>query len=449
MEHEGDGLPAPRRYWAVTAIWLAMAMAVLDSAIANVALPTIAHDLGASPEKSIWVVNAYQIAIVMLLLPVAALGEILGYRRVYGVGLGLFVVASLGCTLAGTLTQLAVARFIQGFGAATVMAINGALVRFTYPKAHLGRGIGYNALVVAISSAAGPSVAAAILAFGSWRWLFAVNVPLGLLSIAIGQRCLPGVAGTRGRFGIISSLLNAAMFAMTFLAALDASHGRFGGRLAGEAAAALLIGVLLYLRVRHQKAPLIPLDLLRVPILRLSYATSICSFAAQMIGLVALPFYLQGRFGFDHVRTGLLITPWPLAVAVAAPLSGRLVEKVSAGLLGAIGLAVMAAGFCGLALVPPSAGVAWLEVGLVACGAGFGLFQAPNNRIMLGTAPPGRSGAAAGMLATARLVGQTSGAVMVALLFRLSGSTTTRTFVLGAVLAAVAALISLRRLSAD
>ena len=446
---EADGLPTPRRYWAAAAIWLAMAMSVLDSSIANVALPTIAHDVGASPESSIWVVNAYQIAITMLLLPIAALGEILGYRRVYGAGLAIFVVASLACTLAQGLTTLALARFVQGFGAAAVMSINGALVRFTYPKATLGRGIGYNALVVAIASAAGPSVAAAILAFGSWRWLFAVNVPLGLLSLLIGQRCLPSVAGTGGRFGIVSSLLNAAMFAAAFLAASDAAHGKFDARTAAELAAAVLMGVLLVRRVRHQTSPLIPLDLLRIPILRLSYMTSICSFAAAMIGLVALPFYLQAMFGFSHVETGLLITPWPLAVAIAAPLAGRMVEHVSAGLLGGIGLAIMAAGFCAIALLSPSASIGWLLCAMTACGAGFGLFQAPNNRIMLSTAPSARSGAAAGMLATARLVGQTTGAVLVACLFRIAGPATRMTFVAGAILAAVAAAVSLRRLSAS
>lgn len=442
-----DGLPMPRRIWAAVAIWLAVAMAVLDTAIANVALPTIAHDLGASPDASIWVVNAYQIAITMLLLPIAALGEIVGYRRIYGIGLVIFVAASIGCTFAHSLATLAVARFVQGFGAACVMAINGALLRFTYPKAMLGRGIGYNALVVAIASAAGPSVAAAILAVGSWRWLFAVNVPFGLLSLAIGQRALPNVRGTGGRFGIVSAALNAALFATAFLAASDASHGRLDARTAAEAAAAVIAGTLLVRRVRHQASPLIPLDLLRIPILRLSYATSVCSFAAQMSGLVALPFYLQGRYHYDHVQTGLLITAWPLALAVAAPIAGRLVERVPAGLLGGCGLATMAAGLGGLVLLPTSAGSVALVAALAACGAGFGLFQSPNNRTMIGVAPPHRSGAAGGMLATARLVGQTAGAVLVAFLFRRFGTLSTAPFVAGAVLAIVAAGFSAGRLS--
>jgi len=444
---ESDGLPVPRRYWAAVSIWLSMGLAVLDGAIANVALPTIAHDLGASPAASIWVINAYQIAITMLLLPVAALGEILGYRRVYGFGLAIFVAASLACTFAESLTSLAVARFIQGFGAAGVMAINGALVRFTFPRSMLGRGISYNALVVAIASAAGPSIAAAVLALGSWRWLFAVNVPIGLLALVLGQRCLPAVAGTKGRFGFVSSILNAVMFGAGFLAASDASHGRYGTTMALEVAAALAAGILLVRRVRHQKDPLIPLDLLRIPILRLSYLTSVCAFAAQMIGLVALPFYLQGRFGLDHVMTGLLITPWPLAVAVAAPLSGRLMERISPATLGGIGMAIMAAGFGGILLLPAGLPATWLIPGMVACGAGFGLFQTPNNQIMLSTGPSSRSGAAAGMLAIARLVGQTVGAVMVAQLFRVSGPTAKATFMAGAVFSTVAVVVSLRRLS--
>lgn len=440
-----DGLPTPRRTWATIAIYLTISMAVLDTAIANVALPTIARDLGASAETSIWVVNAYQIAIVMLLLPVAALGEIHGYRRTYVTGVALFVLASLGCTFADSLGMLAFTRFLQGFGAATIMAINGALIRFTYPRAMLGRGIGYNALVIALASAAGPSIAAAILAVASWRWLFAVNVPIGLLAIAIGCKALPHVPGTKARFGLISSALNALMFAAAFLAASSASHGRLDGLAALEALVAAASGTLLFLRVRTQERPLIPLDLLRVRVLRLSYATSISSFAAQTIGLLSLPFLLQYRFGFDHVQTGLMITPWAVAIAVTAPLAGRLVEHVPAAVLGAVGLAAMAAGLVIVAALPAGVGTFWLGAALFTCGAGFGLFQSPNNRVMLGTAPRDRSGAAAGMLATSRLIGQTAGAVLVAAVFHLFGPISRVPYLIGAALASGAAMTSLRR----
>src|SRR5678815_645410 len=179
-----DGLPTPRRYWSVAAIWLAMCMSVLDGAIANVALPTIARDLNASAASSIWIVNAYQLAITVTLLPLAALGDRLGYRRVYMAGLLVFVLGSLGCVLSHTLPQLTAARVLQGLGAGGIMSINAALVRFTFPKRLLGRGIGLNAMVISISAAIGPTVAEAILARGSWQWLFAINLPLGLLAVA-------------------------------------------------------------------------------------------------------------------------------------------------------------------------------------------------------------------------------------------------------------------------
>src|SRR6202047_4659875 len=169
IEH-ADGLPQPQRNYAILTIALGIVMSVMDGAIANVALPTIARDLDASPAFSIWIVNGYQLAITISLLPLASLGEIIGYRRVYLVGLLLFTLASLFCTLSHTLPLLTTARIVQGFGAAGIMSVNDALVRFTYPRALLGRGIGINALVVAISAAVGPTGAAGILAGGTWAF---------------------------------------------------------------------------------------------------------------------------------------------------------------------------------------------------------------------------------------------------------------------------------------
>ena len=148
---EADGLPTPQRWQAAFAVWLAIAMTVLDSAIANVALPTIAHDFGAAPSEAIWIVNAYQLAIVVSLLPLASLGDIIGYRRVYRAGLILFTLASLACACSDSMATLTVARTLQGLGAAGVMSVNGALVRHIYPHAKLGQGIGFNAMVVSRS----------------------------------------------------------------------------------------------------------------------------------------------------------------------------------------------------------------------------------------------------------------------------------------------------------
>ena len=440
-----DGLPQPRRSWSAVAIWLALLLTVLDATIANVALPAIAGDLGTTPERSIWVVNAYQIAITMTLLPLASLGDIMGFKRVYLAGIALFVVASLSCTLARDLTELSVSRFVQGLGAAAIMAVNGALVRSTFPRAMLGRGIGLNVLVLAVGSAAGPSVAAAVLSLGSWRWLFAINLPIGLAVLVIGWRALPDAIVVARRFDWRKALLSAAGFAALFLGTSGLVHGDAAMLPVAELFVGVAIVVLLLRLSRDDPAPLVPVDLLRVRTLRLSYATSACSFAAQMIAFVSLPFFFLATMHAGRATVGLLLTPWPLGSAVSAPLAGRLVERVSAGLLGFIGLAATAAGLLALALIPASAGYAPIVVAIALCGVGFGCFQAPNNRTMLDAAPVARSGAAAGMLAISRLTGQTAGALAVALLFRLVSPASAAPLFLGAALAGFASLTSLRR----
>jgi len=443
---EPDGLPTPRRYWAILAIGLALTLSVLDSAIANVALPTIASDLHAGAAASIWVVNAYQLAIVISLLPLAALGEIVGYRRIYQVGLVLFVIASLGCAMARSIDALALARIVQGFGAAGVMSVNGALVRYTYPHSRLGQGIGINAMVVSIASALGPTVASGILSVAPWPWLFGVNVPIGLAAIAVAAFALPKTPTSERAFDWKSSLLNAVAFGLLIFGV--EAWGR-GSPLFGVCAVAggLVAGVVLCLRELPRPAPLVPFDLLRIPIFGLSVATSICSFTAQMLAFVSLPFYFETVLGRSAVETGLLMTPWPVAVSIAAPVAGHLADRWSAGLLGGIGLAILAVGLGLLAAISPHAGTVDIVWRMAVCGLGFGFFQSPNNRAMMASAPRQRSGAAGGMLATARLIGQTAGAASVALIFRVEGhSTTNMTLVVAAIVAAVAACVSMTRL---
>ncbi len=443
---EADGLPLPQRYGAILAIALGITMAVLDGAIANVALPTIARDMQASPASSIWVVNAYQLAITILMLPLASLGEIVGYRRVYGAGLVVFTLASLACALAASLPGLTAARVLQGIGAAGILSVNGALVRFIYPRDMLGRGIGVNTIVVAVSAALGPTVAAAILAVASWPWLFAINVPIGAVAL-VAARSLPRTSRAARRFDIASALLNALFFGLLIITLDGAGHGEGALGVALEAAAALLAGVALVLRQLPQTSPLLPVDLLRIPIFALSIATSVCSFMAQMLAYVALPFYLQDALGRSQVATGLLMTPWPLATAIAAPIAGRLADRYPAGALGGIGLAAFAAGLLLLALLPAHPGNADIAWRMAICGFGFGLFQAPNNRAILSAAPRERSGGASGMLGTARLLGQTTGAALMALMFTAFGDRATSAALLASAgIALVAAGVSCARL---
>ncbi len=447
IEH-ADGLPLPQRNWAVVTIALALLMAVMDSAIANVALPTIARDLDASPAFSIWIVNGYQLAITISLLPLAALGEIIGYRRVYLAGLALFTLASLFCALSHTLLLLTVARIVQGFGAAGILSVNAALVRFSYPRTLLGRGIGINALVVAISAAVGPTVAAGILAVGTWPYLFAVNVPIGIAALALGWRYLPHTPRGSHAFDWQSAGLSAIAFGVGIAAIDSAGHGEALALCLSEFAIAVAAGVLLVFRQKHMTSPLLPVDLLRIPVFALSIATSIASFCGQMLAFVAIPFYLESRFGYSAVQIGLLITPRPIAVAFAAPVAGRLVERYPAGLLGGIGLLLFAAGLATLAVLPANPGAIDVIWRMALSGLGFGLFQTPNNRTMIAAAPRERSGGASGMLGTARLLGQTAGAALVALFLARSPADGTQISLLaGAGFALLGAVLSMLRLS--
>ena len=287
-----NGLPVPRRYLAMLAIAIGIAMAVLDGTVVNVALPSIARELGASPSAAVWVINAYQLVIVALLLPLASLGERIGYRPIYQFGVAVFTLGSLACALSDSLPLLIAARIVQGIGGAAIMSMNGALVRHTYPDAHLGRGIGLNGLVVAISAAVAPSLASGILAVGR-----------GPGSSRSTCRSASSICGWRGYlprserldrpFDWTSALLSAAMFGLFFVG-IDALT-RGGAVLPAVAGllAAVVAGVVLVRRGARGTAPLIPVDLFRIPIFALSVTASICAFAAFAITFVALPFYFQ------------------------------------------------------------------------------------------------------------------------------------------------------------
>ena len=448
-EEPADGLPTPRRYWALLAIWTSVTMAVLDGAIANVALPTIAQDLGASPGGSIWIVNAYQLAIAASLLPIASLGDKVGYRRVYVVGLIVFTLGSLACALSGGLAQLTAARVFQGLGASAIMSINPALLRFVFPQRLLGRGLGLNAMVVAAGSVIGPTVASAILSVATWPWLFAVNVPLGALAIAIAFAALPRTDGSRARLDVISAGLNALAFGGLILG-IEAATREGLGAAAPILAVGVVAGVVLVMRQLPQPAPLLPIDLMRIPLFRLSILTSVGSFAAQMLAFIALPFFLHSEMGRSAVAVGLLMTPWPLAVCVAAPLAGRAADRLPAGLLGGVGLGIFAVGLALLALLPSDASNLQIVWRMMVCGLGFGLFQSPNNRAIVSSAPRHRSGAAGGMLATGRVLGQTAGAVAMAALFHAGvDQPTVAAFWGAAAVAALAAIVSLLRIPAE
>lgn len=445
-----DGLPMPARIGAILAVAFGVSLSVIDGTIANVALPTMARELGISSGTSIWIVNAYQLAIVVSLLSLAALGDVIGHRKIYIGGLALFIAASVGCTLSDSLPTLVAARIGQGFGAAAITSVNTTLIRLIYPRRFLGRGMGLNATVVAVSSVAGPTIASGILSIARWPWLFAINIPIGLVALLLSYRFLPpNPVRIRGRrFDWRDGAMNALTFGLLIASIEGYSHG-LDPRYIGLSLTLLAVIGTLFVRSQLRKPyPILPFDLLRIPIFSISVATSVCSFIAQMLAMVALPFYLQQNCGYSEVHTGLILTAWPAVIMVVAPVAGILVERLHAGALGGAGLLLMTGGLLLLAFLPDAPRAADIAWRLALCGLGFGLFQSPNNSILIASAPAQRSGSASGMLATARLLGQTTGAALVALLFHLSPNKGAHiALLLAGAFALVGSLISVSRIS--
>jgi len=408
----------PRRL-AVATITIGLMMSVLSNSMTNLALPYIAQDLNITAESSIWIVNATQIALIVSLLPVAALADIVGYRHVYRAGLVLFSVASIGCALAPSLPWLLLGRALQGLGGAAIMSVQPALVRAIYPRAQLGRGLGFNTTVVATSLAAGPSIGALVLSITSWPYLFAVYAPLGLVSFVLAERYLPHTTHTHRPFDVISAVLSGATFGLLIFGIDGVAHGHQRAIVVSELILAAILGTLFVRRQRTLADPMMPIDVFKRPIFALSITAAACTFTAQGLAFVSLPFFFHTVLGRDATNTGILLTAWPLALACIAPIAGRLADRHNAGVLGAIGLTSMTIGLVLTALLPANPSSADIMWRLVLCGAGFGVFASPNNRLMMNAVPRERSGSAGGIIATARTFGQTLGAALVAVVFGL------------------------------
>ncbi|MFN2460833.1 MAG: MFS transporter [Candidatus Velthaea sp.] len=410
-------MPLPQRRYALTATALGTLMSMVDQTIANVALPTIATELGTTAAASIWIVNAYQFAVTMLILPLAAVGDIVGYARLYRIGLIVFIAASAGCALSHSLAALVLARMAQGAGAAAMTTTIGALNRHAYPREMLGRAAGQGALMVALGAAAGPVVGGTILAVAPWPWLFAVNIPVGAVALMLGLRFLPRMPGSGYVFDWRSAVLSAATFGLV-IGCIDAlGHQQPAAVVAAECAAAFSIGAIFLARQRRLAVPMLAVDLFAKPVFSLSIVSSVTAFTSQTIAYVALPFAFENLLDRSPFETGLLMAPWLIGAAIMAPIAGRLSDRYEAGAMGGIGMLVMTAGLVALAMLPAHAATVDVVWRMALCGVGYGLFQSPNNRTILASTPRERTGAAQGILATARLTGQTIGAALVALVF--------------------------------
>jgi DHA2 family multidrug resistance protein-like MFS transporter len=408
-----------RERLAALTVALAVTVSVLDGVMLNATLPTIAARLDADPAEAIWVVNSYQLAAALVLLPLGKAADIYGHRRIYLACIALFGVASLGCAMAQNLGSLAAWRFVQGCGGAGIMGISNAMIRYVWPATRFGRGVALNSLLVALALAGGPTLASLIVSLVDWRWLFLVNLPIVALLLFIGLRTLPPGNRSPHRFDVTSALLSMATFGMILLSLDAGAHSTLVVLPAMLALGGIGAGLLLLRRQRGVDMPLLPVDMLRTRRFGFSVATMFAASAAQLIAYIVLPFHFQQDLGRSQIETGLLFLPWPVALAAAALLAGRLGERIDAGVQCAIGLALFMLGLLLLASPGTQASFADIAWRMAMCGFGYGLFQPPNSRTLITSAPPARLGSASVMGATARVMGQAAGAAITALLFRL------------------------------
>ncbi|MET0310198.1 MAG: MFS transporter [Sphingomonas sp.] len=441
-----EGLPLPRRIYAIAAISFGTALVVIDGAIATVALPTIARDLKVDSSAAVAVVTVYQLVLVMLLLPFSGLGDRIGLKRLYQGGQVVFTIATILCFFAQSLPFLLIVRAAQAAGAAAALSVSSALIRQVYPPKHLGRGLGLNSVVVSSAAALAPTLGGLVLGIGPWPWVFASAVPFAVVSLALG-RSLPDTPRSTAPFDVLGALLCAAMFGLVIGGLESGVHGDSPVVSAAVVAAGAFIGLLFVRRERHEAKPILPVDLLGRPVLALSTIGAFAAFIATMTLLLSLPFRLQHTYGFAPSEVGAVIAPWPLTTMFVAPLAGSLSDRYPAGALGGIGMVIAVTGLVLLAFLPvhPS----WIDIAwrMSLTGAGFGMFLSPNARLIIGSAPIDRAAAAGGLISTTRMVGQTAGATLVAALLALGIGSGSVPPLVAAGLALIAGICSLARLN--
>ncbi len=451
--------PASSSRGAMASLCLSMLMPSLDTSIANAGLPTFALAFGASFQHVQWVVLAYLLAITTLIVSAGRLGDLVGRRRLLLAGIGLFTVASLACGIAPTLWLLVAARAAQGLGAAIMLALTVALVGQTVPKAGIGRAMGLLGTMSAIGTTLGPSLGGALIAGPGWRWIFLVNVPLGLLNLALACRKLPvdrPRARTQGAgFDTLGTVLLAATL-MAYTLAVTIGQAGFGPLNATLLFAGVLCGGFFVRAQASAVSPLVRLTIFRDAALRASLAMSLLVSTVMMATLVVGPFYLSRALGLEPARVGLVLSIGPLIAAMSGMPAGRAVDRLGAQSMTLVGLVGIAAGCFALSVIPSIWGTAGYLAPIVVITASYALFQVANNTAFMTDMRPDQRGVMSGMLSLSRNLGLITGASVMGAVFAFASSTTdvaiTRpadvvtglrvTFAVGAILMGLAIVIA-------
>jgi EmrB/QacA subfamily drug resistance transporter len=400
-----------RKWLILTSVSLGSLMATLDGSIVNIALPAIQTDFRIDLTTVEWVVVAYLLVVGSLLLPFGRLGEVLTFKRVYLAGFAIFTLASVCCGAAPNAAGLVAFRAVQGIGAAMLMAMGPAIVAHTFHDRERGRALGLNGLSVAIGLSLGPALGGILTQVATWRAIFLINAPIGLLAILWAARVLP--AETRGKdesFDIKGAALSGvALFALLLALSDGQEWGWTSPAIVGLFIAFIVLGGAFLVAERSSIQPMIDLALFRIRPFSAGLASVVVAFAGLFTATFLLPFLLEQGRGFSPIEAGLLLTPVPITMALVAPLSGAASDRFGPRILASAGMAIMALGLLSLTQLPVDFALPDLVWRLVLLGVGQGMFMSPNSSAVLGSVPRPRIGTASGTLAQMRVNGQALG----------------------------------------
>src|SRR5215467_6544822 len=391
--------------WTVLAIVaVGVFMATLDSSIVNISLPTIAHYFGVPLNGAVeWVTIAYLVVVAGTLLTIGRLADMIGRKPVWIAGLVILIAA----------------RAFQGLGGALLMSISPVMLTNAFPARERGRALGLNAVVVSLGVSTGPTLGGIITDHLTWRWIFFVNVPIGIIGVIASIRVLTErLHRGRGRFDPLGAVLLAAgLVALT----LGLSFGQEWGWSSPLLIATLVCGgialVALVVVERRVPDPIIDLELLHNRVFLSANTSLVLSFLSLFAVSFMLPFYLGELRGFPTAEAGLLLTPLPLTIAPLAPFSGALADRIGTRWLAAGGLALACLGLLLISQLDAHSSVWDIVWRLIVIGVGQAMFQSPNNSALLGAAPRSRQGSASGFLATGRVVGQSLSVALAGAIF--------------------------------
>lgn len=403
---------SPRKWWVLVSIGLGTFMSALDGSVVNTILPVLQTSFDSNIATIEWVVTVYLLVVSSLLLTVGRLGDMNGNKRVYTLGFVIFLLGSALCGLAGSPTGLILARALQAIGAAMLFANSPAILTKVFPAQQRGRALGLQATMTYLGLTVGPSLGGWLTEQFSWRAVFYINIPVGLLALALSLRFIPADRKTDGKERF--DLVGAALFGVGLVALLlGLNQGATWGwhslptlGLLGTAVG-LLVGFMAW--ERKQPAPMLDLGLFRSRTFSTAVSSALLSYMCLYAVIFLLPYYLIHGRDFSPAQAGLILTAQPIVMALIAPISGSLSDKIGSRLLTALGMLTVSGGMVMLSFVGASSPTGQIIAGLAVVGLGMALFASPNNSALMGSAPGHRRGIAAGMLATARNVGMVLG----------------------------------------